>query len=130
VLSRCAARCKSSATRTGLTVADLRYDEASDSYHVESVNITNGSPADPRPNGALSDDDILESHMRQRYPLLCERFLDGYTEAQVARGHHMSSEKCRIELDIELYSAKRDPLTQSGPGHSVLVLAADSKTVH
>lgn len=61
--------------------------------------------------------------MRQRYPLLCERFLDGYTAAQVARGHMMSAETLRIELDIELYAAKRDPLTECGPGKAVVAMA-------
>jgi hypothetical protein len=65
--------------------------------------------------------------MRQRYPLLCERFLDGYTAAQVARGHGMSAEKLRIELDIELYSARRDPLTKSGPGKAVITMAVKAR---
>jgi hypothetical protein len=75
------------------------------------------------PNGVLHDDEVSEWRLRQRYPLLCERFLDGYTAAQVARGHKMSAEKLRIELDIELYSARRDPMTNSGPGRALIAMA-------
>jgi hypothetical protein len=72
---------------------------------------------------AVHDDEVSEWRMRQRYPLLCERFLDGYTAAQVARGHMMSAETLRIELDIELYSARQDPLTETGPGRVVIKMA-------
>lgn len=71
----------------------------------------------------LHDDEIQEWRLRQRYPLLCERFLDGYTAAQVARGHGMSAEKLRIELDIELYAARRDPMTNSGAGKVLITMA-------
>lgn len=71
----------------------------------------------------MHDDEVSEWRLRKRYPLLCERFLDGYTEAQVARGHDMSSAKLRIELDIELYSARRDDITAYGPGKTVLTMA-------
>jgi hypothetical protein len=76
---------------------------------------------DPPP---LHDDEVSEWRLRKRYPLLCERFLDGYTEAQVARGHDMSPATLRIELDIELYSARRDDMTAYGPGKTVLTMAS------
>lgn len=71
----------------------------------------------------LIDEDISVWRLRKRYPLLCERFLDGYTATQVARGHGMSAETFRIEVDIELYSARRDPMTKSGPGRSLITMA-------
>lgn len=76
---------------------------------------------------AVHDDEVSEWRLRKRYPLLCERFLDGYTEAQVARGHDMSPAMIRIELDIELYSARRDDITAYGPGKTVLTMADRSR---
>jgi hypothetical protein len=72
---------------------------------------------------AVHDDEVSEWRLRQRYPLLCERFLDGYTEAQVARGHGMSMATFRTELAIELYSAKRDEMTTHGPGRMIITMA-------
>lgn len=77
----------------------------------------------------MYDDEVSEWRLRKKYPLLCERFLDGYTEAQVARGHGMSMAKLRIELDIEMYSARRDDITAYGLGRSLIAMADTAGTI-
>ncbi len=71
-----------------------------------------------------------ETELRKDYPLLCARFLDGYSEAQVARGQMWPAAKLRVELDIELYSFKRDKRSRFGTGKAVLAMAEGKDRVH
>jgi hypothetical protein len=72
----------------------------------------------------IRDDEIIEWRLRRNYPLLCERFLDGYTLHQVASGHRLSSRDMQTEIDIEVYAAKRDPMCSDGLG-KLLIKNAD-----
>jgi hypothetical protein len=78
----------------------------------------------------MTDDYSQECELRESYPLLCERFLDGYSDDQVARGHMLSMAKLRIEFDIELYSLRLDERSRKGPGHVLLVMADNRNVIH
>jgi hypothetical protein len=102
-------------------MATLYYNRDTDVYEARSINTTS-SASYTRSHG--SDDGYSqECEMRESYPLLSERFLDGYSDEQVARGHMLSVAQLRIEFDIELYSLRRDVRSFKGPGHVMLVMA-------
>lgn len=71
----------------------------------------------------VKDDEIAEWRLRQRYPLLCERFLDGYSEVQVARGQKVTVLEIRIRIGRELRKARLDPMTKSGAGRCLVSMS-------
>lgn len=73
----------------------------------------------------MADDEIIEWRLRRNYPLLCQRFIDGYSLHQVASGHGLSSRDMQTEIDIEVYAAKRDRMCCSGLGQ-LLITHADT----
>ena len=78
----------------------------------------------------IRDDEVTEWRLRKRYPILCARFLDGYTVAQVARSYGWSPKALCIESDIELYEARRDELCARDLGHQLIAMADDAKRLH
>jgi hypothetical protein len=109
-------------------MAVVHYDDGSDTYRVRTVNLESGSaydtdePADPNEVAA-------ERELRSKYPLLCERFLDGYSESQVARGHGATVARIRQMVAVELYNAQLDPHTKSGLGHALVTMPATCRQV-
>lgn len=104
-------------------MAVVSYDDGSDSYRVRSVNLESGSASDtysPEDRGDLAAERLL----RSRYPLLCQRFLDGYTVEQCARAERVSVAEAGIRIARELRRAERDPLTQAGLGRALITMSS------
>ena len=100
-------------------MAVMEYDPNADVTYAKSVNVIAGSPYDTfEPQS--EEDDMTEALCRERYPLLCERFLDGYTEAQVARGHRTSVTAIRARIGAESARAALDPQLKSGLGRALV----------
>jgi hypothetical protein len=100
-------------------MAVMRYDPDSDITYAESVNITSGGPLDTD-EPASKAEESTERLYRERYPLLCARFLDGYTEAQCARWRRVSLAGVRALINSEHQRAVADPMLRSGLGRALV----------
>lgn len=106
-------------------MAVIYWDE-NDVPHAESVNVQAGTAEDTR-RTRVHDDEQAETRLRELYPLLCARYLDGYTEQQCARGQGTTVPEVRVRIARELRRATMDPSTKAGPGHALVTMSAARK---
>lgn len=93
----------------------LYYDADADVYYAESLNVFG---ADGSTN--VPEDDAIERDLHKRYPLLSQKRIDGYTDAQIARGLGVSLAEEHRRMDAERREAAMDPMLKAGPGKALL----------
>ena len=98
------------------------YVDENDVPHADTINVEAGGTDDPTPT-RVTGDEAAEHRLRLSYPLLCARFLDGYTEQQCARGEKTTVPGVRVMIARELRRAAMDPSTKSGPGHALITMS-------
>ncbi len=96
-------------------MATLVYDANADVYYSKTAN----DYGDKSQSTNVPEDDEIERDLHKRYPLLALKRIDGWNDAQIARGQGISVTVLRERMNIERIRASHDPACQIGPGRAL-----------